>query len=378
MSVNGGSSSTLTYDLNGNMTNDGTNSYSWDAENRMIKITYPGTNNFSSFVYDGLDRNVSIVETTAGSVTSTKMFVWSKNQRSESRDGSGTLLSQYFGRGQVNVSTKYFCGVDNLGSIREMTNNSGGIQGQYQFDPFGQTTKLSETVPSDFGYAGYYLHSRSGLNFTRTRAYQSTLARFINRDPQGEDGGSNLFAYARNYPTNAVDPSGLQVQHADPSASEVERRTGVTASAVNQYGCVAVVNAALHQPPGVSPEGQLPPGTKCWWGKLSDVGPAIDQAKKCSIQCPPGTHKVIWCKQGWIDQSARGAPGAPVADPTVGWDTRRQASGEWNYSVYDPATNTFSGADSAGASGAYVNPGAPGGSYPGENGSFCCVSCVKN
>ena len=36
------------------MTSDGTNSYAWDAENRMIKITYPGSSNFSSFVYDGL------------------------------------------------------------------------------------------------------------------------------------------------------------------------------------------------------------------------------------------------------------------------------------------------------------------------------------
>jgi hypothetical protein len=41
--VNSATSSTLTFDANGNMTSDGTNSYSWDAENRLIEITYPGS-----------------------------------------------------------------------------------------------------------------------------------------------------------------------------------------------------------------------------------------------------------------------------------------------------------------------------------------------
>jgi len=45
LSVNSATTSNLTFDLNGNMTNDGTNSYTWDAENRMTKITYPGVNN---------------------------------------------------------------------------------------------------------------------------------------------------------------------------------------------------------------------------------------------------------------------------------------------------------------------------------------------
>ncbi len=61
VSTSGGSATSLSYDLNGNLLNDGTNSYSWDAENRMIKITYPGTGNYSTFSYDGLGRNVDIL-----------------------------------------------------------------------------------------------------------------------------------------------------------------------------------------------------------------------------------------------------------------------------------------------------------------------------
>jgi hypothetical protein len=40
--VKGPSEQAFAYDLNGNMTSDGTNSYSWDAENRLIQINYSG------------------------------------------------------------------------------------------------------------------------------------------------------------------------------------------------------------------------------------------------------------------------------------------------------------------------------------------------
>ena len=62
---------------------------------------------------------------------------------------------------------------------------------------------------SAFGYAGYFVHARSGLNLTVHRAYCSTLARSINRDPIGESGGVNLYGYVGADPIDGVDPSGL-------------------------------------------------------------------------------------------------------------------------------------------------------------------------
>src|ERR1700678_4168831 len=101
LSVATGTSSSLTYDLNGNMTSDGTNSYSWDAENRLIQITYPGSGNNSQFAYDGLGRNVQILEYVSSSLSSTKQFVWSKDemrpyQPCEARNAGGTITAQYF------------------------------------------------------------------------------------------------------------------------------------------------------------------------------------------------------------------------------------------------------------------------------------------
>jgi RHS repeat-associated protein len=90
-----------------------------------------------------------------------------------------------------------------------MTNSSGTIVWQQSFDPYGVPTTLVNTTSADFGYAGYYVHQRSGLNLTATRAYSASLGRFINRDPIGESGGVNLYGYVDGNPISFADPSGL-------------------------------------------------------------------------------------------------------------------------------------------------------------------------
>ncbi len=158
--VHGGPSAALIYDANGNCTSDGTNSYAWDAENRLVKITYTGSNNFSTFVSDGLGRNVSIVETVSDRVTTTKVFVWCGNNRCEQRDAGSSVTAQFFSLGETISGTSYFYVKDSLGSIRDMTDSSGTVKAEYAFDPYGRVAKISENVAADFQFAGYYFHSR--------------------------------------------------------------------------------------------------------------------------------------------------------------------------------------------------------------------------
>lgn len=147
----------------------------------------------SQFTYDGLGRNVSIVEPISGTPTTTQ-FVWCGNQRCELRDGSGNLTTsgkQYFPGGQVNYSsgtpTSYFyCKDEPPGSVREMTNSSGSIVSELSYYPYGRSTVLQGSTLPDFQYARYYVHSRSGLNLTLNRAYNSSLGRWISRDPIAE------------------------------------------------------------------------------------------------------------------------------------------------------------------------------------------------
>jgi RHS repeat-associated protein len=97
-----------------------------------------------------------------------------------------------------------------LGSVREMTDSSTNIVWQQSFDPWGIPTRVVSTTPADFGYAGMYQHSRSGLNVTLLRAYYPQLSRWLSRDPVGESAGLNLHAYVANNPILLIDPYGAQ------------------------------------------------------------------------------------------------------------------------------------------------------------------------
>jgi RHS repeat-associated protein len=210
LTVTASASSTLTWDANGNMTSDGTNTYKWDAENRLIQIDYPGINNFTSFSYDGRGRNTKTVETNSGSVTSTKQFIWALKQRLEERDGTGSVTKRFFAKGETISGSNYFFAKNHLRSISELTDSSGAIQAQYKYDPYGRPTKIQGASEADFQFGNYYFHSRSMLNLMRRRAYSSTIGKFMNRDPIEERGSLNLFAYVQNSPTLYTDPSGLK------------------------------------------------------------------------------------------------------------------------------------------------------------------------
>ncbi|OPZ89329.1 MAG: tRNA3(Ser)-specific nuclease WapA precursor [bacterium ADurb.Bin425] len=209
VSAKGSASSSPTFDDNGNMTSDGTNTYEWDAENRLVKINYPGIGNSSQFIYDPMRRNVAIVENSGGAATSNIQFVWCGLDRCEQRDGGGVLTKQLFEQGQRNGSTDYSYTFDHLGSIRELIDSSNNVQAQYEYDMWGGTVKVKGTEDSDFQYAKYLAHPPSKLDLTLYRAYHAGLGRWLSRDPIEEQGDINLFVYVGNSPSRSFDPLGL-------------------------------------------------------------------------------------------------------------------------------------------------------------------------
>lgn len=185
---------------------------------RLKKIDYPGINNYSQFSFDGLGRNVRLVEVTSGITSATRQFVYARANRQEERDASGALVSSFFIRGQKTSGTSYFYSSDHIGSVRELCDASGTLCGDYDYDCFGRQTAFIQTNSSDYGYASYFFHQRSNMSVTETRPYDAKLGRFLRRDTILERGGTNLYAYVWNSPTNFLDPEGTSATSGISSA----------------------------------------------------------------------------------------------------------------------------------------------------------------
>jgi RHS repeat-associated protein len=208
----------LVYDLNGNLINDGQRTYTWDAANRLVKVSVldPTTglsSRTSEFTYDGLWRRVRILEKQGVSTVADRRFVWNGAQIAEERDSSNAVQKRFYGMGVQQVSGaqagSYYYQRDHLGSVVAALNASGVEVARYDFDLWGKRTKLSGTFDLDMGYTGHFQHEPSGLALALYRGYSPSLGRWLNRDPIGEKGGMNLYEYAGNSPGVYYDPYGL-------------------------------------------------------------------------------------------------------------------------------------------------------------------------
>ena len=202
---------TGTYNANGSPTVLSGSTYKWDGENRLVRFANATANKSSSFSYDGFGRLVRIVDKVGSGITADHSYFWCGTVRCLAHDNTkngSPVSTQYFDQGAIVSGTAYYYVKDQLGSVTQLVNASGAISAQYGYDPYGNLTVIGGTLLSDIGYAGYFYHAVSGLNFALFRAYDPAHARWLNRDPIGETGGINLYAYVGGRPVSYVDPSG--------------------------------------------------------------------------------------------------------------------------------------------------------------------------
>jgi RHS repeat-associated protein len=196
----------LSYDANGNLTNDGINTYSWNARNQLSAISGNVT---ASFKYDAFGRRI---EKTINGAT-TGYFYDGNNAVQEIQGGSATAnmltggIDQTFSRNDANGMKTPI--TDALGSVVGLSDSNGTVSTHYTYDPFGNTTSSGQASSNSSKYTGRE-DDGTELYYYRARYYSPSLQRFISEDPIGFAGGDvNLYAYVWNNPVNFVDPSGL-------------------------------------------------------------------------------------------------------------------------------------------------------------------------
>lgn len=198
---------TLTYDGNGNLLNDGVNSYNWDARNRLTSISGPGLT--ASFTYDAFGRRVK--KSVNGAVTD---YLYDGGNAVQETFGGTTKANLINGEMDELYIRKDAAGSqtalpDALGSTVALADSTGTLKTQYTYEPFGKTTASGTTSLNPSQYAGRD-NDGTGLYYNRARYYSPTLQRFISQDPLEFSGSPtlNLYSYALNNPVNFIDPSG--------------------------------------------------------------------------------------------------------------------------------------------------------------------------
>jgi len=206
------------YDAAGNLVNDGTHNYTYDAENRLTQVDAGAT---ASYIYDADGRRVR--KTTAS--TSVDYLYDLAGQEITELSSAGA-----WNRGEVFAgdrhlatyanSTTYFIHSDGLGTERVRSNVSGAACESIQSLPFGDgmTTSGSCSDVNPFHFTGKERDSESGLDNFGARYDSSSLGRFMSPDPIYIEAGKladpqqlNLYSYVRNNPLNLTDPTGMLV-----------------------------------------------------------------------------------------------------------------------------------------------------------------------
>jgi RHS repeat-associated protein len=107
-------------------------------------------------------------------------------------------------------SQSFYYHADGLGSITELTNQSGAVVQRYTYSSFGKIeSELDSNFAQPYVYTSRELDQESGLSFYRTRNYDSSAGRFFQPDPIRFSGGPSFYTYAENNPLYFVDPLGL-------------------------------------------------------------------------------------------------------------------------------------------------------------------------
>ena len=208
------------YDAAGNLMNDGTHNYSYDAENRIIQVDGTlGTCSTATacYVYDANGRRI---RKTTGGASIDYLYDLAGHQIAEfSSSGVWNRGEIYAGSRHLGTYTggsTYFNHNDWLGTERARTNVSGTLCETVTSLPFGDGQSIAGSCSdsSPMHFTGKPRDSESNLDHFGARHYGSSSGRFMSVDPsrtsidKSNPQSWNRYPYVYDNPLRLVDDDG--------------------------------------------------------------------------------------------------------------------------------------------------------------------------
>jgi RHS repeat-associated protein len=252
------SGSPYTYDLSGNMTNDGQNTLIYDGESHAVSATVTGSSS-GNYTYDGKGIRVKVVSVISGTTTTTVYVFSGSKVIAEYVNGTSPSAPtrEYIYAGAAllakidSTGTKYYH-QDHL-SNRLVTDSSGNTSAQMGHFPFGESWYNSTN--DKLLFTSYERDSESGNDYAKARYYVNRLGRFSSPDPLSGSTGNpqslNRYSYALNAPTSLLDPTGMSYCENIDDAKALKKRTRLIATKFGPYSLDESEN--VEQDPGGVP-----------------------------------------------------------------------------------------------------------------------------
>lgn len=209
----------VTYDNGGNILNDGTREYVYDAAGRIKQVKVSGSV-VGFYAYDGAHQRIN---KNAGGVVVQSVYGLDGRLLGE-YSASGAVIREYiYGLGEVlaqvdGPSSVTYLYPDQIGTPRVGASSGGATVWSWAGDAYGAALP-SGTVTVNLRMAGQHYDSESGLFYNWHRYYDPKTGRYITSDPIGLGGGINTYAYVGGNPVRSSDPMGL-AEEGNSSTSE--------------------------------------------------------------------------------------------------------------------------------------------------------------
>lgn len=208
-----------TYDKNGNLKNDGTFTYEWDAFDQLKNVKNSDGKVIAENGYDEKGRRIYSKDSNGSRYYSydgdSNRVLYEKDSstyvvKSYVYDDNGYPLTMIYKGEKFNYLTNY------RGDVLGMTDESGKVVASYTYDSWGNILTQSGIDGMDsinpYRYAGYRYDESTKLYYLMARYYNPDTGVFLSLDPVRGDAKNPLtlngYSYANNNPVMNVDPDG--------------------------------------------------------------------------------------------------------------------------------------------------------------------------